>query len=316
MDFLSLNCPQCGGLLPRAARWRMVGCPYCGAMVSRSDQVVEAKAFHEAWLRARAAFADAGRTLNLGSSVFLIQEPLGRGGSSEAFLALRLDSHLERVVIRRGLTEDADGGLAREFSALTALQDLNGPGAAYYSLRIPEAVAYGRCADTGRGTLVTRAIPGCWGSLLDVMRRQARGIDPRHGVWIWRRILETLGYLHDNGWAHGDVHPGHVLVQPGDHGAFLVGWGKSRPGASSRDTENDLVRSAWCIRALLHGMSDSSPGFGARTPPAFTRLLRQVTENPPGKGAMNAQAIDTLLQAAAREDFGPPAFIHFDPDAP
>jgi serine/threonine protein kinase len=315
MDFLSLNCPQCGGLLPRAARWRTVGCPYCGAMVTRSEHAVEAGTFHESWLRARAAYADAGPTLTLGKSVFLIRESLGRGDSSEIFLALRLDSHRERVVIRRCLAGDADGGPAREFAALTGLQALQGPGAAYYSLRIPEAVAFGRCADTGRETLVTRPIPGCWGTLLDVMRRQPHGIDPRHGVWIWRRILETLDYLHANGWAHGDVHPGHVLVQPKDHGAFLIGWGKSRPRASSRGMADDLVRSAWCIRALLHGMSDTPPGFGTRTPPAFTRILRQVGEDAVGNGAMNARAIDTLLKAAAREDFGPPAFVHFDPNA-
>lgn len=299
----------------------MVSCPYCTAMVTRSDLVVEAKTFHEAWLRAR-PFSNAdpilnlgniGSTIRVGDLVFLLQARLGRGNSSEVFLALRLDTHWERVVIHRALSSDTDGPLAREYAVLTALLSFDGNGSAYFSQRIPEAIALGHCANTGRETLVTRPISGCWGSLLDVMRHRSRVIDPRHGVWIWRRILDTLGYLHANGWAHGDVHPGHVLVQPADHGAFLIDWKNARPNAGSHAMRDDLIHSAWCIRALLHGLGDSEPGFDSLTPPALMQILRQVSEDTDRDFEMSAPGIGKVLKAAALADFGPPKFIHFDP---
>ena len=314
MEFSSLNCPQCGGLLPRAALWRMVRCPYCTAMVTRSTLVVEARAFHEAWLRTRIEADASMRTIRLGDIHYRILARLGGGNASEAFLADRLDPLPERVVIRHALDGSPPGVLAREYAVLGALQALEGPGAAYFSQRLPQAISLAQSPQMGREALVTRHIPGCWGSLADVLQRQGQGIDPRHGVWIWRRILDTLGYLHANGWVHGDLHPGHVLVQPGDHGAFLIGWSRARIDSDPKAMADDLARSAWCVRALLHGAGGDEPGTGVRTPPAFAKLLRQVSENTDGATDMGAQGIDSALKAAAREGFGPPRFIHFDPE--
>lgn len=61
-------------------------------------------------------------------------------------------------------------------------------------------------------------------SLEQVRRAYPNGLDPRHGAWIWRRLLMGLGYAHDNGVLHGAVIPEHVLIEPKDHAVMLADW--------------------------------------------------------------------------------------------
>jgi hypothetical protein len=321
MEFTALTCPQCGGSLPRAAHWRMVACPYCRAMVTRSTSVVEAKAFHQAWQRSQVSIDASHRVMRLEAERYLLLAMLGSGNTVDVYLAQRLHVLSERVVVRRAKPGSQPGSLRREYETLIALQAFEGPGAAYYSQRLPQAISYGLCGETGREILVTRNIPGCWGSLSSVLRFQPGGIDPRHGIWIWRRMLDTLGFVHAQGWSHGDIHPGHVLVQPTDHGAFLIGWGQGeshvggKPGASAHHSTqaDDLVRAAWCIRVLLHGLGESLPGVGRHTPRPLAELMLRASEDKDWCSTQGAQGIDSALKSAARESFGPPRFHHFDP---
>lgn len=60
---------------------------------------------------------------------------------------------------------------------------------------------------------------------LDQLRRIfPGGIDSRHAVWIFRRLLAALGFAHDNNVIHGAVLPRHVMVLPEQHGVVLVDW--------------------------------------------------------------------------------------------
>lgn len=52
----------------------------------------------------------------------------------------------------------------------------------------------------------------------------SKGIDPRHVVWMWRRLLMALGYAHDLGVVHGAVLPPHIMIEPKDHAVMLVDW--------------------------------------------------------------------------------------------
>jgi len=46
----------------------------------------------------------------------------------------------------------------------------------------------------------------------------------RHLVWIFKRLLMTVGYLHNRSLVHGSVIPPHVLVHPVDHSIKLLDW--------------------------------------------------------------------------------------------
>jgi serine/threonine protein kinase len=61
-------------------------------------------------------------------------------------------------------------------------------------------------------------------SLADVMRARPAGLDFRDAIWMFKRTLAALGFVHSKGVVHGAVLPSHVLVHPVNHGARLVDW--------------------------------------------------------------------------------------------
>ena len=311
MNFDALTCPQCGGPLPRQALWRMVACPQCRAMVTRSSRVVERKTFHEAWLRSRAA-SDAGeRLLRVKSRTWRVLASLGDGDGCELLAAVASGPLPERVTIK--LARAGANALATEADVLERLQQLDGPTSAYFSQRLPQLVAFGVTDGFGdaRDALVMRQPVGYWGTLDDVLAHHPGGLrDPRHAVWLWRRVLEVLAYVHGAGWTHGDLRASHWLVNPGDHGVLLTGWALARRGGS---VARDLMQSAWTVRALLHGDSDGPPPLGPRVPAPVADLLRRASEDAAWCAQHGAAGIDRQLAAAAREAFGRPQFIPFNP---
>lgn len=322
LTLLSLACPQCSAPLPRAARWRTVACAYCGATIVRGAETVERAAFRQAWQRAQAAPVD-GRELRWRGARCELLTPLGTGEHAEVWLARRRGAVSERVTLKLALNEGvARDRLKAELTALDAMQGLATPGAAYFTRRLPQALGLALAegmAGGARSALLLRHPAGFWGSLAAVRRLNPQGIDPRHGVWLWRRMLEVLAFVHDNGRVHGAVMPEHALVHPRDHGVLLIGWADARsPRPSERQAAvaRDLMQSAWTIRALLAGHSTDAPAFGTRTPAPFVELLRQCSEDAATCALLGAQGIEQALTVASREAFGAPHFIPFHPAPP
>ncbi len=307
--FTALTCPQCGGALPRQALWRMVACPYCRAMVTRSTSVVERATYRAAYLRSLGG--DSGRVLPIAGQRYRVLAPLGQGEHCEVLLAERCGALPQRVTIK--LARDTGHTLATEADTLRRLQALQVAGSAYFSQRLPQPVASGRCGEAGheRAALVLRHPSGFWGSLEDVQRAHPQGLtDARHAVWLWRRVLELLGYIHAAGWAHGDLRAAHWLLHPADHGVLVIGWSRARQGG---DTPRDLMQSAWTIRALLSGEGGDRPAMPSRLPTPLADVLHAASEDATWCARLGAQGIDQALTAAAREAFGPPQFIPFNP---
>lgn len=315
MPYLASSCPQCGGALPRQAWWRMVTCPFCGSQVTLSEDVVQAANFHSAWQRAMAGALQAGPGLSLGTVAFRVLAPLGSGEHADVYLAERMSFLPERVVLKISHDEDVSRGQRQEHTVLQTLQALAVPGAAYFSQRLPQPVMSGVAGEgwcTGRSVLVLRQPVGYWGSMMGVLSR-CGAVDARHVVWMWRRVLDILNFVHEQGWCHGRVSPDHWLVQPRDHGILLTGWRAAHSGASSHDQVRDLQQSAWSIRFLLEGSSGISPGIPPDLPGCLKRLLERVCGDPAWCAIQGAAGIDRALRAAAREAFGAPRFIPFSP---
>ena len=309
MNFDALSCPQCGGPLPRQASWRMVACPQCRAMVTRSARVVERRTFHEAWLRSRAVDAAGQRLLRIGQRTYRVLAIVGDGDGCDLLSAISCGPLPERVTIK--LARDGAHTLAAEADALQRLQQLDLPSSAYFSQRLPQLVAFGTTDGDARDALVLREPVGYWGTLADVQAHHAGGLrDARHAVWLWRRVLEVLAYVHGAGWTHGDLRASHWLVNPADHGVLLVGWGLARRGAA---VARDLMQSAWTLRALLHGDGDGPPPLDPRVPAPLADLLRRASEDAAWCAQHGAAEIDRQLAAAARQAFGRPQFIPFNP---
>jgi serine/threonine protein kinase len=314
MELTTLDCPRCGGLLPKQARWRMIKCPYCGRTVTLCDEVVQTAEFRQAWLRARARENTSRPKAVISGRTYAILARIGGGDFSEVFLAERTGILPERVVIKLKKKTAPDGVLRNEYGILNDLQSINGEGSAYFSQRLPIPAAQGLDEISGREALVLREPVGFWGSLDDVRANYPGGITARHAVWMWRRILEVLGFVHENGWSHGDIRTGHLLVHPGNHGILIIGWGSAEITSKSSAKADDLMRSAWAVREMLSGGGDGEPGFGRETPDIIIEVLKRASEDADWCVSNGAHGIDEKIRTAALEAYGPPAFIPFSPD--
>jgi len=61
-------------------------------------------------------------------------------------------------------------------------------------------------------------------SFADILKAYPDGIDFRDAVWMYRRLLEGLGFVHSRGVVHGAILPCHVLIHPQTHGAKIIDW--------------------------------------------------------------------------------------------
>lgn len=50
------------------------------------------------------------------------------------------------------------------------------------------------------------------------------GLCPLHVGWIWRRLLLSLEFAHQNSIIHGAVLPSNILIHPELHGVVLADW--------------------------------------------------------------------------------------------
>ncbi len=57
-----------------------------------------------------------------------------------------------------------------------------------------------------------------------ILDRHHRGLDGKHLGWMFNRILEALGFVHQQGWIHGAILPPHLLFHAENHGLLLAGW--------------------------------------------------------------------------------------------
>jgi hypothetical protein len=70
----------------------------------------------------------------------------------------------------------------------------------------------------------TIASPADLYTLDEVHQAYPQGLDPRDLAWIWRRLLNVLGFAHTRAVVHRAVLPPHVLIEPHDHKLVLIGW--------------------------------------------------------------------------------------------
>ena len=296
---------------------------HCGSTVTLSSSFVRAAEFRDTRKRiveqSLAAYpVELLRVRWQGQSYALLRS-LGSGETAKVFLAERMAQHPQRVVLKLAHSEDSLIHLQNEAYVLSQLQTIESSDAAYFSQRLPQLVGVGIAemqADK-RPVLVLRHLPGYWGSLADVlhsMRPGHPGMNPRHIVWIWRRILDILAFVHANGWAHGDLAPDHLLVHPRDHNVLIIGWGRVKKNATAAVTR-DLMQSAWSVRALLKAPSDHS-GTGDTLPGPLSIILRRACEDSDWCTRLGARGIDQALVEAAYKTFGPPSFLPFDPTSP
>lgn len=321
-----LQCPRCGAPLPKRAALVRVVCEYCKSEVTFERYAVKASEY-------RGALDDYISTSNdtvlkVGGISYRLTAQLATGHSSDVWLAARATRLSERVVVKRLRNSEDAPLLQREQQALLELEQSSAQGADYFATLLPQRVAFGQGVQQGDApalAAVFREPIGFAHTLLHVQRAYPDGADPRHLVWIWRRVLELLSWVHRSGKVHGAVLPAHILLNARDHAARLLGWscaaraGESLSVASTADLDiypqavlkgaplaprSDLCMAARSLLKIFGQRADTVP---AHFPSDLARLLEREAS---GAGGDDAWQVSEEVSRAARAGFGSPKFVH------
>ena len=167
-------------------------------------------------------------------------------------------------------------------------------------------------------------------SLEDVRKNQE--IDHKTSVWIFKRMLSLLGWVHHLGIIHGSVLPCHVLVYPDNdgeahsdpkqHTVRLIDWcysvNKSRTKLSAWLPEYesfyapevldkkvspsvDLYMTARMIKSLTV----------ADFPEPLEKVLSRCLDKDPTKRYLNSSEVFDAWERAAFESYGAPKWHDF-----
>lgn len=237
MPLVSLQCPNCGAPLPPEAVSGTWVCAFCHNAIGvgaaprfdpdREDDDIEKELGH------------LPRVVVAGQ-IYRLLGRLARGDSTDVFLGKRA-RRLTEMVVLKVLRSPADRDLLdREWRTLEHLAGSATPGAEHYARLLPQPVVRGTLIDPegeDRPVMVYRYRSGFVHTLSEVMAVYGEGIDPRASVWMFRRVLGLLGWIHRSHFLHGAVIPPHLLVHPRDHGVVLVGFGSSQTyGAAASES--------------------------------------------------------------------------------
>lgn len=317
MDASALRCPSCGAAVRPPSRFaREAACGFCGTVLRLDPSRVRSARYKEAF----AEWETPGPALEVGGTRWVLGERIGRGTVADVYRATRPRFPSERAVVKLLRVGGDLPVAAREWATTSALAVSDAPGAPAYTRRIPEPIVCGTVSAggwSGHHAAVYRATPGFRLSLAAVRARPPARL-AQASLWVWRRVLEVLTFLHRAGYAHGAVAPEHVLVQDGEHGARLVGFGNAARIGSARLTvplsppglfpdegpigpRGDVVASARTVQWLLTGAATTPPDV----PPPYARVLRAAA----GGELDDAWALREELGAVARAAYGRPAFL-------
>jgi hypothetical protein len=264
--------------------------------------------------------------LAVAGRAYLVEGLLGRGDSSHVYRGRWVRRLGELVVLKvlRSL-QDADL-LQREFRVLQQLCASDARGAASFCGRLPQPIGFGpsRDAPDSRRVAVYGWHSGYWHTLEDVGLQHPRGVRGEVAVWLFKRQLELLGFVHHSGFVHGAVLPPHVLVHPRDHGAMLVGWSAATHHSSGDRLPaicrkwkhyypDELLASrlatpaadiAMAARTVLAAASGGNFDRASSLPNALGKLLLAAAQ----AQHHDAWALIDQLEQVSRSCFGEPAY--------
>lgn len=171
--------------------------------------------------------------VTIGGRAYLLAGRIGRGDTSDVYLA-RTDDDMPTFVVVKALVTDDRDLLRREVANLKALAAADAKGSDLFKSTVPEYVAEGvmrRPDGSEWPVVVCRYRHGFDWSLADVMAEYPEGVDVETMVWMANRLFLNMDWFHDVGLVHGALVPAHLVVNARDHSMIQVGWGTAvRPG--------------------------------------------------------------------------------------
>lgn len=330
----AIMCPQCNAPLAPHRFARSIVCSYCGATVQLDESTVSAATFHKAFRVWNSPESyQISSWVSIGESHWALDKCIAHGDISDVYTGQRARWPTELAIVKL-LRDRQDAALFdNEWEALQALQRSQAPGADTFTTLLPHPIINGKITagpHAGKHVNIFRWASGFRHTFDEVLRAYPQGIPPRASIWIWRRILEILSFIHNSGMVHSAILPSHLLIQENEHRVRLVGYSsagrfgeklrtisqsyesyypESIRSHSSLTAQLDLTMSARCIVATLGG--NPRTGTLPNTVPArLAQLVQQIAlTKPAGSAREDAWSIREELSVIAKEVFGSPQFI-------
>ena len=313
VTYTLVSCPQCNAPLPRLAPTGVMHCDYCQVALVPTAGGVRLMQAPESDL------PEPGRTrLWVGGRRYILDGRVASGSSSDVFVG-RFNHRLSERVVLKLLRAPEDLDVFRhEWDVLGALQRATRDGTAHFSRLMPAPVAFGEArlgihgTEGKREVMVSSLAPGFVHTFDDVRAAYPAGIPAGASIWLWKRVLESLAWLHGAGWVHAAVLPEHLLVHARDHGVRLIGFScATRVGDPVKVSAGGLSPGVVAQPALDYAMSARAVQsiIGAAPPEPLQRLLARATED--AASFADGWALIAEVDRVAREVFGPPQYVPF-----
>ncbi|MCC6624410.1 MAG: hypothetical protein IT385_24380 [Deltaproteobacteria bacterium] len=179
----------------------------------------------------RPTFAPVAFAVTTARATYDLNEALARGDLATIYAGHergRLGA--SAGVVLKLVDDRADNDLIQHEADTLALLRADAPGEVTPepqrpTRHLPVVLDRMKTADGRVGSVLER-IDGI--DLVELRRRLAArgegGLNPRHLIWLMRRVLSALGWAHARGVLHGNLDPAHILVRPHDHMVWVVDW--------------------------------------------------------------------------------------------
>ena len=313
-------CPSCGAPLEGLWQHIVVVCRFCRAEVipgGEADGVVP-------------RIPDDGRPrISLGGRTYLVLGLLATGESSHVYLARWVVRLGETVLIKVATSPAGREQLRKEQRALSQLWKSDAQGAEYYVQRIPPPVAHGpvHILKDEYWASVMQYRAGFHTSLTQAVADNDGALSGRILVWVAKRTLETLAFIHRSGFVHGAITPDHIVLHPKEHGCLLIGFSEAQnhmssikrplpvhistrwrdvyPGVLTRTQQatqhTDVAMVAKCI---LHSAGTRWLNRGGSLPRALSAVIQRAADG----DFTDAWELRERIDAAAKADYGAPKY--------
>jgi hypothetical protein len=330
----AIMCPQCNAPLTPHHFARSIVCSYCGATIRLDESTVSAEKFHEAfrvWNSPRNY--QIPTWISIGDHHWALGKCIAQGELSDVYFGRLARWPTELAIIKILRDQEYVDQLQSEWDVLQRLQQSEAPGADNFTRLIPVPILHGDISygsHAGSRVSIFRWASGFLHNFDDVIKVYPSGIPPQASIWVWRRILEVLSFIHASGMAHGAILPAHLLIQEKEHGVRLVGYtcagqlGENLRAISQSyksfypqsmhanpklTAQLDLVMSARCIAALLGGNPETGV-LPATVPTKLAEIVKRIAlSDSADRGIEDTWTIREELGVISREVFGPAKFI-------
>lgn len=179
--------------------------------------------------------------------------------------------------------------------------------------------------------------PDNWLTLEQVKELHPKGIDPKHAVWMWNRLIEGLTFAHASGIMHGALTPNHLIIHPETHLGQVIDWTASGKGKvpyldismdkffsdnvfhnHNLSVTEDIYTLARSMLYVLGGgtiQTSKSNLYGLHCPEAVPETIKTVLNKclqPKARNRIRSMSdLHSQLGKAAEAAYGPPKFIPF-----